>query len=266
MEKIDALPKAQYHFNDPKLREHLAEALKSAHPYGQVSPENRILVDALASASELLVNTRDKLRSDYATTVRSRPKICKAIAAGRNTVSLVIQKTTETGSRDTFDKGEKDAPTIEATSRYSRKVVSLDVVTLGVLANDVRAFEIRNDTLRSEVRDPTLARPGLMLSLNPHTLDDAGNWGVGVGVGIGFSSKDVVSDLYFAGTLSFRETVRVGAGFGRSLQPELVKGARLNERIPNDFGRLDEAIQNGNLNSNSWYFVLTIPGLSLVSK
>lgn len=263
---IRELSKEPFHFNDPKLSEHNAEQLKAARAWAGADTKRGIIVDALAASAALFISTRDKLRSDYSPTVDARPRYCKTIAKGRNTIKLAIAKSAGAGQRDTYAKDDKTPSFVEINveSKYQRKIASLDPLTLAAFSRSVPVFAIRNDTLRIDrTGDPTNVRPGVMLSLNPYALGAAENWVLGFGLGVGYSSKDVISDLILGTTLSYQNLVRVGVGLGKSSQPESVKGAVVNQHIPANFGALKDAIETGKLNSRSWYLLMTIPGLSL---
>src|SRR5688500_4852326 len=84
---------------------------------------------------------------------------------------------------------------VEVQSRFQRKVVSVDPLTLGVLTWNVSRFEIDADTLAGPHENPTLARPGLMLSLNPTNWGLADDWGLGIGLGLGLGTSDVITDV-----------------------------------------------------------------------
>ena len=262
---IGSLPDADLHFNDSKLAERHAAELKKVREWAGTIDARLVIADALAASSALLISTRDRLRSDYSDNAASSLRLCKPVAVGRNIFRLQIAKTTTTGSRAVYAKDEKTAPfEIEVGSKYERKVVSLDALTVAVSSRDVPVFAIRNDSLvvRS-VSNPTSVRPGVMLSMNPFAFGDADDWILGGGIGIGYSSKDVISDLLVGLTFSYRNAVRVGVGLGKSNQPEKVKGVEVGQRIPANFGDLKDAIENGTLNARAWYMIVTLPGLTL---
>jgi hypothetical protein len=264
--RIGKLPKEQFHFNDSKLSEHFSEELKKANDWAGTKLERRVFVDALNASSSLLLAARDRLRADYSPSVRARQRLCKPVSVGRNTITLAISKSGSEGSRDTYAKTDKGDGLleVEVESKYQRKVVSLDPFTFAAFSHDVPVFGIRDDTHRVErTANPTNIRPGLMLSWNPLALDPAEKWVVGVGLGAGYSGKDVFADLLGAVTLSYENLVRIGIGKGKSSQPESVKGAVINAHIPPNFGALKDAVQTGTLNSESWYLLISFPGLSI---
>jgi hypothetical protein len=187
---------------------------------------------------------------------------------GRNTIRLLIAKSGETGKRDVTGKDGADPQyfTVEAQSRFERKVLSVDPLTLGVLAWNVPVFAIDADTLVAPTENPTLARPGLMLSLNPTNWGLADDWGLGIGLGLGLGSKDIVSDVLMGLTVSYRSTFRLGVGYGRSRQPASVRGVRVGQHLPADFGKLEDAIESKPFGKDALYFIMALPGLSLKSK
>ena len=269
VKRITGLPKDKFHFNDPKLKENFDEELKKAREWADTNTSRKILAAGLAASTTLLLTARDKLRTDYSASGSEMTRLCKAVAAGRNTITLAIAKAGDAGKRDTYAKDDKGTPPVQIVvdSRYQRKFATLDALTLGVFASDVPKFGIHDDTLRIDEReDPTNARPALLLNMNVWNFGPADMFGLGFGPGVGFSGKNIVSDLFGGVTLSFRDILRFGAGVGRSSQPKSVKGAEVNKHIPENFGAIADAIENGSLNSKAWYLLLTIPGLSLGGK
>jgi hypothetical protein len=217
-------------------------------------------MDGLA---ELLVTTRDRLKSDYRGTATT---LCQTIVAGRNVLKIAIAKKQPTAKRDTTGGNAKDPFTIEVQSRYERKVVSLDPMTVLVNTWNVPQFQVINDTLTAPTDNVSSARPGLMLSLNPTNWGFGDDWGFGFGLGVGLSASEAVTD-YFAGLhVSFRSNIRFGVGYGRSKQPKSVKGATVGKPLPANFGKVEDAIESSGFSHDAVYFLVTIPGLALVKK
>lgn len=269
---IAALPSAAHRFNDAKLKDHLGELFKRAKQAAKQpatgTSEWEITVEALGGFADLLVNNRDQLKSAYSPETNAAPRLCKSVAAGTNTFRLAIAKVKESGSRDVTGKGaaEPQYLSIEVLGRFQRKVVSVDPLSLGVLAWNVPRFSVEGDTLRQQLENPVTARPGLMLSLNPSSWGVADDWGLGLGLGLGLGTESVVTDVFMGAMVSFRNTIRVGIGYGRSRQPASVRNASVGMPVPANLGRLDDAVQPGGLGKDAVYFLLALPGLSLKSK
>lgn len=271
VESIAALPKEKLHFNDPKLKDNLqalvTEAKREAEQAGADS-KMRDIVTGLAGYAELLLVKRDQLKSAYASTASAAPRICKTVVEGKNTFSLTIAKKGETGERDVTPKDSKggDFFTLEVQSRFERKVVSVDPLSLMVLTWNVPQFQVQGDTLLAPSTNPTLARPGLMLSINPVSWGTNGDWGFGIGLGLGVSTSNAVTDALAGATVTFRNSIRFGVGYGRSKQHESVKGAVVGQPLPANLGKLEDAVQSGGLTKDAVYFLITVPGIALKTK
>lgn len=268
---IAALSKEKLHFNDPKLKDNLqalvAEAEKEAKG-SDADPVLQDIVSGLAGYAELLLVKRDHLKAAYASSTRATPRICKTVVEGKNTFSLTIAKKGETGERDVTPKDSKggDFFTLEVQSRFERKVVSVDPLSLMVLTWNVPQFQVQGDTLLAPSTNPTLARPGLMLSINPVSWGANGDWGFGIGLGLGVSASDAVTDALAGATVTFRNSIRFGIGYGRSKQHESVKGAVVGKPLPANLGKLEDAVQSGGLTKDAVYFLITVPGIALKTK
>jgi hypothetical protein len=253
-------------FNDPKLRENLTKlhdnAMKSAK-----NAKDSLAVLTLDVLGDALAARRDKVRASYAQDI-PMPRLCKPIASGKNVIRLVIARAGETGKRDLTGPDGKTLQffTVEVQSRFQRKMISLDALTLGVLAWSVPAFAIEGDTLAAPRENPTLARPGVMLSLNPSNWGLADDWGLGLGLGLGLGSDDLVTDVLMGVTVSYRNLFRFGVGYGRSRQPSSVRGLKVGQTLPADFGKLDDAVESKPFGKDALYFIVALPGLSLKSK
>jgi len=268
--KIAKLSNEKHRFNDTKLRENLSTLSASAR--AAMKKEQIALSAELMSSMEgfldLLVTTRDGLKADYGKATVPRP--CKQIVSGRNTIRLHISKKQASAQRDTTggDGKEPQYATLEVISRYERKIVSVDPMTVLVNTWKIPQFQVVADTLVGPKENVSAARAGLMLSINPTSWDVGDDWGLGFGLGLGLSASDAVTD-YFAGVLvSYRSNIRFGVGFGRSKQPKSVKGATIGKPLPANFGKLEDAIEQSELKNarDAVYFLVSIPGLALKKK
>ena len=264
---IAALSREKYQFNDPKLKDNFAELYKKAKD-AATTPNDKILADALGGYADILIAERDKLSASFAPDAKGSPRLCKAVAVGKNSIRLSIAKTVKSGQRDTTG-GEGKTPqyfSVEVQSRFQRKIVSIDPLTLGVLTWNVPRFEIDADTLGAPLENPTLARPGIMLSLNPANWGLADDWGLGIGLGLGLGSSDLVTDVLMGLTVSYRSIIRIGVGYGRSRQPDRVRGLKVGQKLPANFGKLEDAVESKQFGKDAIYFLVALPGLSLKSK
>ncbi len=270
VEKIRALPEEKHRFNDPKLKENIAALVVSANAAmkGSKLPLANQLTSALEGFAELLLTTRDRLKTDYATTTARSMRMCKVVVAGRNTIRIAIGKKQPGAMRDTTGGDGKDPQyfTIEATSRYERKIVSIDPMTLMVNTWNIPQFQVVGDTLIAPKENVAAARAGLMLSLNPMSWGPNGDWGLGLGLGLGLSASDVVTDAFAGVLVSYRSNIRFGVGYGRSKQAKSVKGATVGTPLPANFGKLEDAVESSGFSNDAVYFLVSIPGLALKKK
>src|SRR5687767_2232619 len=84
---IAGLSVARFQFNDPKLKENLAELYKKAKESAQGSYDH-FVADAFGGYGDLLLAKRDKLRTGFAPDVNGSPRLCKPVANGKNTFRL----------------------------------------------------------------------------------------------------------------------------------------------------------------------------------
>lgn len=93
-----------------------------------------------------------------------------------------------------------------------------------------------------------------------------GDWGFGIGLGLGVSTSDAITDALAGATVTFRNSIRFGIGYGRSRQHESVKGAVVGKPLPANIGKLEDAVQSGGLTKDAVYFLITVPGIALKTK
>ncbi|MFN0098690.1 MAG: hypothetical protein ACKVS7_08460 [Gemmatimonadaceae bacterium] len=262
--QLKGLSSKQGRFNDAKLAENHTTWMAALSRWAGTD-ETKLADATLLSAATLFSRAaRDAITSVVNDSSSAAVRICKPVQKGVNTYQLQIAKRGEIGTRDTFKKDDATAIKLVVESKFERKAVAVEPVTLVISAKNVPGFAVRSDTLVSvEHENRTVARPGAVLTFTPWAFGRREQWALGVAAGAGFSSKDVVSDLLFGVTLDFRGLVRLGAGYGFSSQPESVKGATVGQPIPASLGELDKAIVNGKLNQGALYVLLSLPGLSL---
>lgn len=255
-------------FNDPKLAETIegwrSEALeaiggRSADPVG------RELVNALHARALTLLAARNAIQNTYASAQTSWRE-CRALPRGKSTIHLAAlprEGSQYTGQRDTGNIVQ-----VLATSDYRRDVVELVPLAFLAFPRNVTGFGLVGDTVVEDRKyaEEAVFRLGTMLTTSPFRFGPASEWAVGPGIGAGIlgGDKPALSDFFLGGLISWRDWIRMGAGYGFSQAPaRLSDGAQVGQPLPLGDGRegLDDFIDRKRV--GTWFLTFTLSGLKV---
>lgn len=264
-EVIGGLSSQPGHFNDPNLQQSIDgwKEAAEASPGGQ-TPSAKVVIEALHQQATTLLVARNAVRDTY---MKAGPswRECRAITNGATTVRLAATPRSPDGftnQRDTL------LVQVTATSDYRRNVV--EIVPLAFLAfpRNKTGFGILNDTVVEDVKYAESAsfRVGTMVTTTPFRFGRTNEWAFGPGIGTGIigGDKPALSDFFLGALISWRDWLRLGAGYGISQAPaRLINGAAVGETLPLDEGRdkLSDFIENDRV--GTWFLTFTINGLKI---
>jgi hypothetical protein len=257
----DSLKADSFHFNDPKLEEHLAAAVASARTGVKSSALDETtkqlhltVIDGLEALIAVLLAEREHLRESF--TSPGKLTICGEVGAGPTAMALnITPKDGGYGSaRDTIVRLD-----IVVRPPYPRSTVSIHPVAIAAISTNVPEFAVDNGTLRAPVSDGVAYRVGAFLNINLASFGPDRVLGAGLGAGVGvFTQPGIISDLFLGTVLSYRDAIRVGFGVGLSAFPHSVKGVAVGSPFPPDAGKLDDLVENKM--KQSLQLLLVLPG------
>jgi hypothetical protein len=267
---IDALNAEPGRFNDPKLAS-TVEAWQS-RALGQLggdaaSDMAQLMVNSLHARSVTLLAARNALRETYGR-ASLHWRDCRAIGRGKTTIALGVRPRDTTQYALQRDTGSIFS--VIATSDYPRNIVELVPLAFVAFPSNVTGFGIENDVVVEDVKyaDDASVRIGTMLTTTPFRFGSASEWALGPGIGTGIigDDKPALSDFFLGALVSWRDWIRLGAGYGFSEAPlRLRDGAQVGQRLPLSEGResLDDFVEKKRV--GTWFLSFTLSGLKLKS-
>lgn len=267
IEKLSAEPGR---FNDPKLGGAIeAWQTRALQRLGgdAASDLAQLMVNSLHARSVTLLAARNTLREAYGkATLHWRD--CRAIGRGKTTLALGVRPRDTTQYALQRDTGSIFS--VVATSEYPRNVVELVPLAFVAFPRNVTGFGIENDVVVEDVKyaDNASVRIGTMLTTTPFRFGPTSEWALGPGIGTGIigGDKPALSDFFLGGLVSWRDWIRLGAGYGFSQAPlRLTEGAQVGQRLPLSEGResLDDFIEKKRV--GTWFLTFTLAGLKIKS-
>lgn len=248
------------HFNDDKLDVRLTAWNDTVKLAIGSDVEMGALVQALDAYSKKLLSERNQLRSTFKDAT-DQPVVCGEVGKGMTTFELQISKK-DTALATKRTVGKTDLLHIEARTPYERSTIGIHPIAFAALASNVPEFAVSDGILLGPPHDAEAYRVGALINLNLANFgpDDALGVGFGLGIGTG-GEKKVLSDFFLGAIVSLYDSVRFGAGFGRSAFPSSVEGGVVGQAFNLNGKKLEDLVHT-DLKS-AFHIIFVLPGLKL---
>jgi hypothetical protein len=255
-------------FNDVKLKETIAEAVKKARDAAKGDKLTLLTVAGLEGFAAGLRSERDQIAGAFARAT-DVPEACANVGRGTSTLTLTIAKK-DTALKEKRGTSKDFAIQIFNDAPYERPLVSLAPVALAVTAPGAPEFEINNGRL-VDAGARAHFRAGMIIALNRYSDGPLNLFGTSVGLGLASQGADqILSDVF--GTIMWsvgdvigtrNDILRVGLGVGTSYQADMVTGYQKNDVYPDSAGPIKDRLQKHW--KPAFYLTFTIPALNLGS-
>ncbi|WP_343307790.1 hypothetical protein AAHN97_11665 [Chitinophaga niabensis] len=262
IDQIDALPATANHFNDPKLLDNLNTLCNQI-----VNIDDYIKKGLLLLNTSIVQNVNNIKKSATDQAVATVITADFNVTEKKGEIYLVISKAdpNATVKRD-FHSGTEQIKLATVIPYYERAVLEIVPVGNFLFAGQEKEFFIENNIVGSREVKKTRFMPGVVLNVNAFRFGETREMSLGFGPGYNFTSANNAFNNFYLSTLfSYKNIIRVGAGFGFAQYADGLKdGATVDNPLPAKIENLDKVIVYKE--KPTFFLTIAIAGLNLTKK
>lgn len=150
---------------------------------------------------------------------------------------------------------------------YKRATLELIPVANIIFSNKVKEFYLENKIIQTRLKSKTTITPGMVLNINLIKFGERDEMSFGIGPGFKFNTAgDLFENFYISTLFSYKNFIRVGAGFGFAQFPsEVLKdGGIIGQPLPNNISNLNNLLTYEE--KPSIFLTISFTGLNLSKK
>jgi len=261
---INGMPNTQYRFNNANLLSDLNALADSAGVDTFEKEAFKLLNSSLVEKINEI-----KKQTSFATTQTIWRQDFK-ISDKSTQISIEIEKIDKNNNTLRRD-GNASAPFVINVAvvepYFKRAILELVPVANITYAGDYNEFYLEDNIVKSRERSKTTINSGIILNVNIKRFGDTKEMAVGLGPGYKFNSQgNDFENFYLSALFSYKNFLRIGAGFGYSQVPtdELKGGIQVGDALPADISDLNDLIQYKE--KPSVFLTISFTGLNLTKK
>lgn len=248
IDKLQKLPAIEANFNSPTLEKDLNKLLDAT--IGDPSFDTRMGLGSNASLLEMFKQAFQNLNKSLASTITQFVDLTKKDRIVRfqipvkenkkTTVRLIVKKKDDNASvtRELID--EEIAVIMPF---YERKTFQVVPVLNLVFQSNHQKFVVEEGVVKSITDDDAKFNVGAMALMNFTSFGLYKEWGVGIGIGYSIQPGGKAGSFFAIPSLSYRDVVRIGFGFGYNLAPAGLKnGAKVDMPLPENITDIENVV------------------------
>ena len=222
---------------------------------------NKFILSVFQKYAGAMLGTKNSINSmflhpaevKFETTVGDNPVTLHLKIKARDTTTTLVRELGDS------------VVTLNVNPFYDRATVVLAPVAYSIIASNVPSFSIVNGKITRGEDVSARFRAGGFLSITPWNIGSYDQVGIGLGLGFGIStsgSTKFFSDFLFGGTISYRDDIRIGIGYGVAQLPSGLKAPFVEgQSLPTNSSSLDDIIENDY--KGAIFILFNITGLNL---
>jgi hypothetical protein len=269
--EIQSINAGKGHFNSKTLEKDLNDMVETS--IADVSFNTALSLGSIGSKPSLeaafkqaflLLNGNLATAADKIIQITKKDKILRfQVPVKENkktTVKLIITKVDEKNSSTIRELIDEEIATVFPF--YVRKRFEVVPVVNLVFQSNRQAFSVEDNLIKSIPDDDAKFNIGAMALMNFTSFGEFREYGVGLGVGYSLQPSGKSSSFFAIPSLSYKDIVRLGFGFGYNLAPVGLKnGAKVDAPLPQNISNIQDVIDYKR--KPAAVFTIAISGLKL---